>query len=72
MGVNKGTVATIGVFATALGPVLMGGLLKAGVPFSVLVPGCASLLLLSYKPTHRPASTLLNTLLTKNSTGKST
>jgi MFS family permease len=43
LGATKGTVATIGVFATALGPVVVGGLLKAGVPFSVIVPGCAVL-----------------------------
>ncbi len=46
LGATKGTVATVGVFATALGPVLMGGLLNVGVPFSVIVPGCAGLGLL--------------------------
>lgn len=40
LGATKGMVATIGVFATALGPLLLGGLLKFGVPFSVIVPGC--------------------------------
>lgn len=43
LGSIKGSVATIGVFATALGPVLVGGLLKVGVPFAVIVPGCAVL-----------------------------
>lgn len=41
LGATKGTVATVGVFATALGPMLMGGLLNVGVPFSVIVPGSA-------------------------------
>ncbi|MBE0501988.1 MAG: MFS transporter [Desulfuromonadales bacterium] len=43
LGATKGIVATIGVFATALGPVVVGGLLKVGVPFTVIVPGCAVL-----------------------------
>jgi len=43
LGATKGTVATIGVFATALGPVVVGGLLNTGVPFTVIVPGCAVL-----------------------------
>lgn len=47
LAATKGTVATIGVFATALGPVLVGGLLKLGVPFSLIVPGCAGLGLLA-------------------------
>ena len=33
LGATKGTVATIGVLATAIGPVLMAGLLEAGVSF---------------------------------------
>lgn len=47
LGATKGTVATVGVFATALGPVMVGGLLKAGIPFSVIVPGCAGIGLLA-------------------------
>ena len=47
LGATKGTVATIGVFATALGPVLLGSLLKVGVPFSLIVPSCAGLGLLT-------------------------
>lgn len=47
LGATKGTVATVGVFATALGPILVGGLLKLGVPFSLIVPGCAGLGLLA-------------------------
>jgi MFS family permease len=43
LGAIKGTVATLCVLATALAPALMGGLLGVGVPFSVLVPGCAGL-----------------------------
>ncbi|MBW6511165.1 MAG: MFS transporter [Desulfuromonadaceae bacterium] len=43
LGATKGMVATIGVFATALGPVVVGGLLKVGVPFTVIVPGCTVL-----------------------------
>lgn len=40
---TKGTVATFGIFATALGPLLLGGLLKAGVMFGVIIPGAAML-----------------------------
>lgn len=47
LGATKGTAATISVFATAVGPVLVGGLLKLSVPFSIIVPGCAGLGLLS-------------------------
>ncbi|MFN2370966.1 MAG: MFS transporter [Candidatus Krumholzibacteriia bacterium] len=43
LGATKGTVATIGVFATALGPAMLGALLNAGVPFAVIIPGCAGL-----------------------------
>jgi MFS family permease len=37
LGAIKGTVATLAIFATALGPLLVGGLLKAGVAFSLIV-----------------------------------
>lgn len=47
LGATKGTVATVGVFATALGPVLLGGLLKVGVSFSLIIVGCAGLGLLA-------------------------
>ncbi|MDW7645500.1 MAG: MFS transporter [Desulfuromonadales bacterium] len=47
LGATKGTVATIGVFATALGPVLMGGLIKVGIPFSIILPGCVAMGLLA-------------------------
>ncbi|MDF1552878.1 MAG: MFS transporter [Deferrisomatales bacterium] len=43
LGATKGTVATLAVFATALGPVAVGGLLTAGVPFAAIVPGCLGL-----------------------------
>lgn len=43
LGTTKGTVATFGIFATALGPLLLGALLKAGVSFGVIVPLCALL-----------------------------
>jgi hypothetical protein len=36
-------VATLGVFATAIGPPVLGLLLKAGVPFALILPGCALL-----------------------------
>lgn len=42
LGTTKGTVATIGIFATALGPMVLGWLLEIGVSFSWIVPGCAS------------------------------
>jgi hypothetical protein len=29
----------VGIFATALGPLLLGGLLRAGVTFEVIIPG---------------------------------
>jgi MFS family permease len=41
LGATKGTVATLGVFATALGPLLLGWVLKLGVGFQVIVPFCA-------------------------------
>jgi len=47
LGAIKGTVATMVVFGTALGPMLMGGLLKIGIPFSQIVPGCVVLGLLA-------------------------
>lgn len=43
LGAIKGTVATFGIFATALGPLLLGGLMKAGVTFGVMVPAAALL-----------------------------
>lgn len=43
LGATKSTVSMLGIFATALGPLLLGGLLKAGVTFSVIVPMCAIL-----------------------------
>jgi MFS family permease len=46
LGATKGLVSTSSIFATALGPVLLGWLLKAGVSFSAIVPGCAALALL--------------------------
>jgi MFS family permease len=41
LGATKGTVSTFGIIATALGPVLLGGLLKAGVSFGVIIPATA-------------------------------
>jgi MFS family permease len=41
LGATKGTVSTFGILATALGPVLLGGLLKAGVSFAVIIPATA-------------------------------
>jgi MFS family permease len=46
LGATKGLVSTFSIFATAVGPVLLGWLLKAGVPFSTIVPACAALALL--------------------------
>jgi MFS family permease len=46
LGATKGLVSTFSIFATAIGPVLLGWLLKTGVPFSAIVPGCAALALL--------------------------
>lgn len=46
LGATKGTVATMGVLATAVGPLLLGGLLEWGVSFQFIVPCCAGLALL--------------------------
>jgi MFS family permease len=43
LGATKGVVATFGIFSTALGPLLLGGLLKAGVTFGVIIPAAALL-----------------------------
>jgi hypothetical protein len=43
LGATKSTVSMPGNFGTALGPLLLGGLLKAGVSFAIIVPGCALL-----------------------------
>ncbi len=43
LGATKGLVATFGIFGTALGPVILGGLLKAGVTFAVIIPVAAIL-----------------------------
>jgi MFS family permease len=43
LGATKSTVAMLGIFGTALGPLLLGGLLKAGVRFDVIIPTCAIL-----------------------------
>jgi MFS family permease len=40
LGTIKGTVSTIGIFATALGPLLLGWLLQAGVSFTIILAGC--------------------------------
>lgn len=47
LGATKGTVSTLGVFATALGPILLGSLLKAGISFDVLIPCSAALAVLA-------------------------
>ncbi|MHB1307804.1 MAG: MFS transporter [Limisphaerales bacterium] len=47
LGATKSTVAMLGIFGTALGPLLLGWLLKAGVGFGVIVPGCALLAVLA-------------------------
>jgi MFS family permease len=44
---TKSTVSMLGIFGTALGPLLLGALLKAGVTFHVIVPACAILGLLA-------------------------
>jgi MFS family permease len=41
IGATKGMVATFGILATAIGPVLLGGLLAVGVTFTTVVPACA-------------------------------
>jgi MFS family permease len=38
LGTTKGTLATCAIFMTALGPVALGSLLKAEVPFSTILP----------------------------------
>ena len=43
LGATKSTVSMLGIFGTALGPLLLGGLLKAGVAFDVIIPTCAVL-----------------------------
>lgn len=43
LGATKSTVAMLGIFATALGPLLLGALLKAGVTFHVIIPAAAIL-----------------------------
>ncbi|MDT8335573.1 MAG: MFS transporter [Desulfurivibrionaceae bacterium] len=41
LGQTKGTVAALAIFATALGPLLVGMLLGMGIDFSLLVPAAA-------------------------------
>ncbi len=43
LGATKSQVSMLGIFATALGPLLLGGLLKANVSFGIIVPACAIL-----------------------------
>lgn len=43
LGATKSTVSMLGIFGTALGPLLLGGLLKAGVTFAVIIPASALL-----------------------------
>jgi MFS family permease len=43
LGATKGVVSTFGIFGTALGPLLLGWLLKAGVLFSIIIPAAAIL-----------------------------
>lgn len=40
LGATKGTVATLGVIGTALGPLLLGGVLAAGVSFETVIALC--------------------------------
>jgi MFS family permease len=42
LGRIKSTVATIGIFSTALGPLLLGWLLQAGLSFSTILPVCVA------------------------------
>jgi MFS family permease len=42
-GAIKGIVSMLGTFATALGPLLLGSMLKAGISFAVIIPACAGL-----------------------------
>jgi MFS family permease len=46
LGATKGTMATFSIFATAVGPALLGSLLQVGLPFAVIIPGCVALALL--------------------------
>jgi MFS family permease len=43
LGATKSKVSMLGIFATALGPLLLGTVLKAGVTFAVVIPACAIL-----------------------------
>ena len=43
LGATKSTVSMLGIFGTALGPLLLGSLLKAGVTFNVIIPTAAIL-----------------------------
>jgi MFS family permease len=43
LGATKSTVSMLGIFGTALGPLLLGSLLKAGVTFDVIIPTTAIL-----------------------------
>lgn len=47
LGATKGTVATFGVLATALGPLLLGGALRVGIGFDWMVPAFAALTVLA-------------------------
>lgn len=42
LGEVKGTVATFGIFSTAVGPVALGWLLEAGIGFDVVLPACVA------------------------------
>jgi MFS family permease len=43
LGAIKGTVATFGILSTALGPVLLGACLKAGISYAQILPATAAL-----------------------------
>jgi MFS family permease len=43
LGATKSTVSMLGIFGTALGPLLLGSLLKAGVTFGTIIPITAAL-----------------------------
>jgi MFS family permease len=43
LGATKSTVSMLGIFGTALGPLLLGSLLKAGVTFGAIIPTAAIL-----------------------------
>jgi MFS family permease len=62
LGLTKSIVATFGIFATALGPALLGGLLAAGVSFGVIIPAAAGLGLLAVGVSLRARSLLLRRL----------